>query len=140
MAVTSYAPEMLELFKKAAQDEVIVPLQSAKAAIHMRARLHNLRRDMRKERHPLMNLANGVQFSVTSEGDLRAYPADVKYLSALRSAVAKSTATATETGIALQESPINTNLPPANEEEVAAMQNVLSNFFEAKPPPTPTKE
>jgi hypothetical protein len=90
MPVSSYAPELLELFCLAAQKRIVLELPNEKAAQTLRFRLHNLRKELRKERHELMNLANGVIFRVQKgEGEiglLIAAPADDEFLPELRKA------------------------------------------------------
>jgi len=84
MPVSSYAPEFLELFKTAAQQELIIPLGNSKRATRFRFRLNMLRVAMRKEQHPLTTIANSVQFSITPEGHLQCSPADASFLDDLK--------------------------------------------------------
>ena len=86
MPVSSYAPEFLEVFKRAAQKEFTIPLGSTKRATHMRYRLNMLRRDMRREGHSLTTIANSVQFILMPNGDLKCSPADTSFLSELKKA------------------------------------------------------
>lgn len=90
MPVSSYAPELLELFRLAAQKRIVLKLPDEKTAFALRFRIHNLRKEMRKERHELMNLANGVIFRVREAEDgaglLIASPADDEFLPELREA------------------------------------------------------
>ena len=91
MPVSSYAPEFLEVFKRAAQKEFVIPLGldkdgKPKRATHMRYRLNMLRRDMRKEQHSLTTIANSVQFILMPNGDLKCSPADTCFLSELKEA------------------------------------------------------
>lgn len=86
MPVSSYAPELLEVFKLAAQEELIIPLGDTKRATRLRFRLNMLRKDMRRDRHTLTTIANSVQFSITPQGDLRCSPADDSFLDDLRKA------------------------------------------------------
>ena len=90
MPVSSYAAELLELFCLAAQKRVVLKLPDEKAAQTLRFRLHNLRKEMRKEKHELANIANGVIFRVRSGDDgvglLIAAPADDEFLPELHKA------------------------------------------------------
>ena len=90
MSVSAYAPEMLELFKQARLKEIRMVLPTLKAAQRMRYRLHNLRRALRDESHPMQTIANGVVLSIeeTAEGRglLIAHPADDEFVGALRAA------------------------------------------------------
>jgi len=86
MPVSSFAPEYLELFKLAAQEEVLIPIGNKKRAIRMRFRINMLRRAMRQEGHSLTTIANSVQFILTPEFNLRCVPADVDYLGPLKAA------------------------------------------------------
>lgn len=85
MPVTSFAPEFLELYKQAAQEQVRISLDSPEAAQRLRSRLHSLRVDMRKENHPYTTIANGVQFSIDGNV-LIGRPSDDKFVVALRNA------------------------------------------------------
>jgi len=84
MPVSSYAPELLELFKRAAQKEITLPINDEKRAMRLRFRLNMLRKDMRKVHHPLTTIANSVQFSITKDGGLKCSPADETFLEELR--------------------------------------------------------
>lgn len=86
MPITSYAPELLELFKRASLTPILIELGDAKAAIRLRFRMNQLRKELRKEAHPLANISNSVQFQVTSNGDLIAKPVDHSYLDVLKKA------------------------------------------------------
>lgn len=84
MPITSYAPELLQVFQKASLEAITIPLKNTKRAVHLRFRLNKLRKELRKAAHPLCIAANGVQFSITPEGDLIARPADLDFLQALK--------------------------------------------------------
>jgi len=86
MPVSSFAPEFLELFKSAAQEEVLIKLGNKKRAVRLRFRLNMLRKDMRNEQHTLVTIANSVQFNLTDEGDLICSPADSSFLEAIKEA------------------------------------------------------
>jgi len=86
MPVSSFAPEYLELFKLAAQQEVLIPIGNEKRAIRMRFRINMLRRAMRIENHSLTTIANSVQFILTPEFHLRCVPADIDHLGPLKAA------------------------------------------------------
>lgn len=92
MPVTSYAPEFLELYRRAAQAPVTIRLATFSEATKLRARLHTLRREMRKESHPMTHIANGVQISLvkgptnSDPVDLIARPADASFIDAIREA------------------------------------------------------
>lgn len=89
MPVKNYAPEMLELFRKASRKECRVELESMKAAEYLRFRLHNLRKAMRQEHHHLLSLAESVQISIERQGsktELVARPADTAFVDALHAA------------------------------------------------------
>ena len=64
MAVRNYAPELLALFKQAATRTIRIELSSHSQAVSYRHRLHNLRKAMRQEQHPLLPIAEGVMFSI----------------------------------------------------------------------------
>ena len=118
MPVTSYAPELIQFYVQASKAKLRITLPTAKAAIAFRARCHNLRRDMRKERHPLTNLANGVQIKLIDNVAIGS-PADDTYLSALQNA-----------GIGTPKSV--SDLPPAPTQLDAGddqIRDALSGFF-----------
>lgn len=121
MPVSSYAPELLELFKLAAQKEQVVPLGDKKRAIRLRFRLNMLRRDMRKESHTLTTIANSVQFSITEAGDLRCTPADDTFLEELKSIGVTITLPTPGTSSAS---------PPYAKSERAEAEEVLKKFLE----------
>ena len=120
MPVSSFAPEFLELFKSAAQEEVILPIGDTKRATHLRFRLHMLRRDMRKEQHTLTTIANSVQFLITPEGNLRCVPADESYLSAFK-----------EAGIEISEVLPSPSGTPLSKVERADATEVVKNFLKS---------
>jgi len=86
MPVSSFAPELLELFKRAAREEIIIPLEDEKAAIRLRARLHALRVAMRREDHSLTTIANSVQFTLSPGGNLCCTPVDNNFLEYIKAA------------------------------------------------------
>lgn len=134
MPVASYAPELLQLFQRAAQEPVSVTLTSTNAAFSLRFRLHRLRKEMRREHHPLTTLANGIQISIYGNV-LTAKPADQSYLTALHAA-----------GIEVMEPPLPSTAKAAplldygggpgddGEDGSTEINQALSNFF------TPKKE
>lgn len=118
MPVSSYAPEFLEVFKRAAQKEVIIPLASAKRAIHLRFRFHMLRKAMREEHHSLTTIANSVQFTISKKGDLVCSPADDQFLKDLKKA-----------GISLTPHPPSLTKEPLAKSERSEAEEVIEAFF-----------
>ena len=125
MPVTSYAPEFLELFRRAAQAPVTLTLPGKADATKMRARLHALRRVMRQESHSLTTIANGVQISIYPDPagsgayKLTASPADNIYLNALHAA-----------GIDIPEPGLaDTFAPEVEPVGVSGQDEVLESFF-----------
>lgn len=120
MPVSSYAPEFLELFKTAAREECIIPLNDRKRATRLRFRLNMLRKAMRKEQHSLTTIANSVEFTITHEGDLRCTPADNQFLLSLRQA-----------GIVIEEpSPTTTySHQPFHKTERTEAEEVIRKFL-----------
>jgi len=123
MPVSSFAPEFLEIFKSAAQEEILIPVGDEKRAIRLRFRLNMLRRDMRKEGHTLTTIANSVQFSITPEGDLMCAPADASFLDAISKAGVTIGTPSTTT-------PASTNVPLLKPERAAA-EETIQKFFAA---------
>ncbi len=90
MPVSSYAPEFLEVWRRGSINPIEIRLDSKKEAERLRFRLNNLRKEMRKEEHNDVPLANGVQLSIVElkngEAILTAHPSDDKFLDAIRAA------------------------------------------------------
>ena len=86
MPITSFAPELLELFKQAAERKTIIRFNDKKKAHRLRFRLHYLRRELRKHNHELASIANSTTFAITANGDLVCAPADDQFLKSLRDA------------------------------------------------------
>lgn len=90
MPVRGYAPELIETFRVASQEKVSIPLRDRDAAHRLRFRFHNLRKHMRKEAHPLLAIAEKVQFQIEDQVDgtclLIASPQDNEFLDSLRAA------------------------------------------------------
>lgn len=85
MPVTSFPAEFLELYRRAAQETITISLKSQRDAHRLRARLHALRVEMRKEGHRYLMIAEGVQISVEATS-LVARPADHVFVNALQAA------------------------------------------------------
>jgi len=88
MSVKSYAPALLDIFKLASEKEFTFNCKTNKAALALRARLHALRRDMRKENHWLVPVAEKVKISVRN-GLIIARPADNEIVQDLEEALLK---------------------------------------------------
>jgi hypothetical protein len=126
MPVTSFAPEFLELYRKAAQHQVVLTLPSKADAYRLRARLHALRRALRVENHTLATVSNGVQISVypSPEDDgtwkVSAHPSDTTYLDALH-----------EAGITIPDPGLEESFAPdvVLPSDTSAQDDVLEKFF-----------
>lgn len=86
MSVKSYAPALLDIFKLASEKEFVFNCKTNKAALALRARLHALRRDMRKEQHWLTPVAENVKISVR-DSKIIARPADNEIVQDLEAAL-----------------------------------------------------
>jgi len=84
--VASYAPELLELLKRASREKVEVVLENRSRGTRLAFQLNMLRKAMRDENHPLARMVAGVNISVSRSGVLTAGPADASFLTALRNA------------------------------------------------------
>lgn len=85
MPVSSFAPELMQLFQRAALEEISVDLGSYKRAARLRFRMNNLRKAMRLEKHPLTTIANSVQLCLGKGSSiLIAKPADDQFLPELK--------------------------------------------------------
>jgi hypothetical protein len=83
--VASYAPELLELLKRAALEPVLVSLPTKKDATRLAFQLNMLRKAMREEGHILVAAVSPVNISVNGS-TLVAKPADSNFLDAIRKA------------------------------------------------------
>lgn len=68
MPVKNYSPELLKVFEAGSKKPFEFVCASEKSAIALRWRLHALRREMRKEKHWLLPVAESV--IVTAKGNL----------------------------------------------------------------------
>lgn len=94
-SVSSFPTEFLDLYIKAAEDNVTLQLGSYKDAVRFRHRMHSLRAAMRRENHHLTHVAEVVTFKLSAvEGSdvnrgpwiVEASPADQHFVSAIREA------------------------------------------------------
>jgi len=91
LRVASFAPELLELYRRGALTSISITLSDLKSAQRLRYRLHTLRAAMRAESHHLTSIAEKVQFALTSNSEneeviLTARPSDNDFLGAIRRA------------------------------------------------------
>jgi len=136
MPIESYAPELLELYRRGAQEEIAIRLPSYTAANNLRARMHNLRGEMRKVNFHLLTIAERVQCVLRpcdptipkGEGEwfFIARPADRDFLDALRAAGIDAAA-----GAELVHDP---NAPTSDEDRTAraaseSQQSAIANFM-----------
>jgi hypothetical protein len=98
--VASFAPELLELLKRASREPITIELHDVKAAIRLCFQLNSLRKAMRLEQHPLVRIVSAVNISATKDGNLLARPADSTFLAAIHAA-----------GIAVEDAPSSTHSP-----------------------------
>jgi len=88
--VSSYGPELLELFRRAAQNRQTILLSTIKSARNARLRLNNLRGALRHQQHPMRDVANSVQVRLiehdNGQATLIAEPSDTEIIDALRRA------------------------------------------------------
>lgn len=89
MPTTNYAAELFEIFRKGAIERFEVVLQEPKAAYALRYRLNKLRSEMRKERHYMLDVAEGVSFLIDKQRPnvLVCCPSDQVYLASIRNAI-----------------------------------------------------
>ena len=91
LRVASFAPELLEIYRRGARDVISITLTDLKAAQRLRYRLHTLRAAMRSENHHLLSIAEKVPFALVANSDnntvvLTASPSDDDFLPAIRRA------------------------------------------------------
>src|SRR5690606_27403892 len=58
--VSNFAPELIELYRRCAQESILIELPTRQDAITFRHRMHSLRVAMRQEQHPLLPIAESV--------------------------------------------------------------------------------
>lgn len=128
MPTANYAAELFEIFRKGAIERFEIKLPEAKGAYALRYRLNKLRSEMRKERHYMLDVAEGVSFLIDKDNPniLVCCPSDQTYLASIRNAIGAPS----EEAIKAQESmPIVTreqdNRPQISSEEA------LEDFFSA---------
>jgi len=86
MSLKSYAPVLFDVYKLGSEKEFVFNCKSEKAAQALRHRLHALRREMRKENHWLVPVAERVKLSI--RGNLLvAHPADSELVPELEEAL-----------------------------------------------------
>ena len=88
MPVHSYAPELLELLIRVGDGRrETIPLASEKVAHRLRFRLHNLRKEMRKENHPLLHTVERAKFKIQANPPaLVCFQSDTDFAEAIRAA------------------------------------------------------
>lgn len=84
--VASYAPELLQIYELGSQKEFVFDCKDKKKAHALRWRLHCLRRDMRKENHWLLPVAEAVVISIR-DTSIVAHPPDDTLSSDLKKAL-----------------------------------------------------
>jgi len=131
MPSTSYPPEFFEIMKRGAVEPLQITLPSWRQGAHLRHRLNNLRKDMRKENHPMLSIAEAVQFSLE--------PTIVKKIDPRYEEPAVLTARPSDTGDNLLENiraaGITVTDDPALADMRGAMQSALDTFRESEPEP-----
>lgn len=116
MKVASFAPELIELFRRGVRERVRITLSSEKEAQRSRQRLYDLRRAMRNEKHSLVEIAERAQARV--EGSvLIVEPKDFDIAKTLRKA-------GITTDTALDETPLPGE-PITDEAATAALREYL---------------
>jgi hypothetical protein len=130
MPVNSFAPELMELLKVAAMQEVVIEFDTNKEAIRFRFRCHHLRREMRKENHDLVKIANSVEFRIRqTEGGYAviASPSDDTFIEKLHAAGIK-----VEHPDVLPETQAEkdgVDVPPMTADELSSADKNLRAFF-----------
>ena len=126
MPVSSFAPELLQLYKIAAQQEVVVLFDTEKEAQRFRFRCHYLRREMRKSGHDLVSIANSVEFKIRktkAKWAVIANPSDTSFVEKLHTAGIKIELSSPE------DQPQSKELTPMTNEELEDSQAALKKFL-----------
>lgn len=69
MGLESYAPEMIEVWKKAATKPVYIKLDSHNACVRLRQKLYRLRRELQKNQHEAAASANRAVIRILIDAD-----------------------------------------------------------------------
>jgi len=83
MKVASFAPELIELFRRGVHEQVRIILLDSKQAARARQRMYDLRRSLRAEKHPLTDISERAQCRV-EDNVLIVEPKDFDLGAALR--------------------------------------------------------
>ena len=84
----SIAEEMLETFRLASAERMVINTQSSAEAEALRFKLHHVRKQMRRYSHPLLSLAERVTFKVQGSQLIAQPSMDAKYRDVLGQALA----------------------------------------------------
>ena len=74
MTVSAYAPELLELFKTASREEVLLTFADEKNSTRIRFRLNSLLRHMRDDKTPLPTTPTPASFHTPPNAHLPRHP------------------------------------------------------------------
>lgn len=83
----SIAEEMLETFRLASAERMVITLQSPADAEALRFKLHHVRKQMRRYSHPLLSLAERVTFKVQGSQLIAQPSTDAKFRDVLGQAL-----------------------------------------------------
>lgn len=119
MPTASYAAELFEIFRKGALERFEIKLPEAKGAFALRYRLNKLRAEMRKEKHYMLDVAEGVSFIIDKEQPniLICCPSDQTYLGSIRDAIGAPSAEAIRAQEAMPVAREQDNAPKISSEE-----------------------
>lgn len=127
MPTANFAAELFEIFQKGAREKLEIPMPDKGAAYALRFRLNKLRKEMRKEKHYMLEIAEGVSLVIKRDQPevLIALPADQSYLTSIRQAIGAPSESAIEAQRAVPVIETEPEAPRMTSDEA------LSAFFDA---------
>lgn len=126
MPTANYAPELFDIFRKAAGERFELVLLSSNQAMSLRYRLNKLRTEMRKEQHYMLEVAESVSFIIEKARPnvLICGPADVSYIDVIRQTIGEPSAEAIDAANAMPA--IKAKL---GEGRPASQEDVVADYF-----------
>lgn len=126
MSTSKYAPELFEVFRKGAREKFEIILDDKAQAYSLRSRLNKLRVAMRTERHPMLDIAEGVSISIikTRDNVLLIGPVDNRYVDRLAKAIGP-VSDASKEAAAIMQTAIDAKVPKPKK----TSQQALEEYF-----------
>ena len=121
MPVANYASEMLELWKIGCEENISIEFETEQRAYRFRFRMYMLRKDMRKEQHPLTPFAEKCMLKLHGQ-TITVCPVDDDFATILR-----------KQGIIVDTSELPKDIPmeehaPLEDDADSEMQKAVKNW------------